>query len=90
MPCHLTVDYEDTNWKEQMETSAQRCRGSLIFLKNSCKLPRTPEYAAAVQDTDADRKTVFANQLEFLAHHTAPIQPPTRGNRGKSAKKARR
>ena len=61
-----------------------------IILKNSCKLPRTPEYAAAVQDTAADRKTVFANQLEFLAHHMAPIQPPTRGNRGKSAKKARR
>lgn len=90
MPCHLTVDYEDTDWKASMETAAHRCRGSLIFLKNSCKLPRTPEYSAAVRETAADRETVFANAMEFLAHHKAPIQPPTKRKRGKAAKKAHR
>ena len=62
----------------------------MIFLKNSCKLPRTPEYTAAVRETVADRETVFANAMEFLAHHTAPVQPPTKRKRGKAAKKAHR
>lgn len=88
MPCHLTVDYEDRDWQATMETEANLCRGSLIFLKNSCKLPRTPEYAAAVRETAADRDSVFANAAEFLAHHKAPIQPPTKRKRGKAAKKA--
>ena len=88
MPCHLTVDYEDESWLTAMETSAHRCKGSLIFLKNSCKLPRTPEYAAAVMATQADRETVFANAMEFLSHHTSPIQPVTQKKRGKGTKKA--
>lgn len=90
MPCHLTVDYEDRDWRKTMETESQLCRGSLIFLRNSCKLPRTPEYAAAVQETAADRANVFSNAAEFLAHHTAPIQPTNKAKRGKSVKKARK
>lgn len=90
MPCHLTVDYEDDNWLEQMETSAHLCRGSLIFLKNVCKLPRTPEYSAAVQATVADRKTVFSNPAEFLEHHTAPITLPKTRKRTKPTKKVTR
>lgn len=83
MPCHLTVDYDDPDWLDKLD-EAQLCRGSLIFLKNSCKLPRSAAYCAEVQAVPADRETVFANSMEFLKHHTAVIQPKKkrRGKRG--------
>ncbi len=86
MPCHLTVDYEDPNWRTTMETVAHLCRGALILLKNSCKLPRTPEYAKAVMETSADRDSVFANAAEFLSHHKAKIQPQIKRSCGRAAK----
>lgn len=69
MPCHLTVDYDDDDeWKENLH-KARRCRGSLIFLRNMCKLPHDSDLAAAVKETSADRSLVFSHRQEFLDHH---------------------
>lgn len=84
MPCHMTVDYEDAGWQEQLETTAKRCRGSLVFLKNNCKLPREPDYSAAVQETTANRTAVFSNAQEFLEHHTSLIQRARKAPRRQS------
>jgi len=87
MPCHLTVDYEEKDWLATLDEKASLCRGSLIFLRNSCKLPRSSAYAAAVLETPVDRNTVFGNSAEFLLHHQSPVRPPVRKNCGKAAKK---
>jgi len=67
MPCHLTVDYDDPNWREQLEGSKVRqCSGQAIYLANICKMPRPGE--TAVVGTE-NHKLVFGNRAEFLAHH---------------------
>jgi hypothetical protein len=70
MPCHMTVDYEDTSrdYEERLE-EGQRCTGSLIFLRNSCKIPRNPELAAAVAAVEVDRETIFAHRQQFVEYH---------------------
>ena len=67
MPCHATVDYSDPDWRDQLETDAVAyCVGAAIFLRNQLKLPMLRSRARFV----ADRKTIFANRAEFLAHHS--------------------
>lgn len=72
MPCHLTVDYDDPAWRDNLE-QARQCAGQGIYLANTCTIPRPGEHAA--QRLPADRETVFGNALEFLERHeTAPKQ----------------
>ena len=71
MPCHMTVNYEEDDWRDQLE-SAHRCVGSLIFMRNSCKSPQDKELAAAVNQFKTDKETVFSNLQEFISHHTLP------------------
>jgi hypothetical protein len=68
MPCHSAVDYERGDWQEQTKT-APTCAGSLVFLKNICKLPRDPIMVAERAQVEVDRETVFARPDEFLNHH---------------------
>ena len=69
MPCHMAIDYEDPDWEEEQLPDAPLCAGSLIFLKNTCKVPRDPLLVAARGQVDADRVNVFGFGPEFLEHH---------------------
>lgn len=65
MPCHLTVDYGDRNWKAQLESGkASHCAGALDFFANICKMSRDRNRPRG-QRNDA----VFASPQAFLAHH---------------------
>lgn len=66
MPCHLTVDYEDPDWREQlMNGQARACAGIAIYFANICKVSRDPER----RRLKPDHKAVFSSPREFLAHH---------------------
>lgn len=68
LPCHLTVDWEDNDWQE-VSQKAPLCQGLLIMMKNAGKLPRNPEIANTVRETDANREDVFSFPHEFEKHH---------------------
>ena len=64
MPCHLTVDYENENWEDDLDLSEQ-CAGAAIFFANICKLSRDKTRMRLSRDTEL----VFSSPQEFLAHH---------------------
>lgn len=68
MPCHTAIDYERDDWEEQAE-KGPFCAGALVFLKNICNLPRTPDVAAARAQVEPDHAAVFSRPDQFLAHH---------------------
>ncbi|AFU86732.1 hypothetical protein D869_gp182 [Caulobacter phage CcrRogue] len=68
MPCHMTVDYDADDWREQA-ADAPFCAGALIFLKNICNLPHDPKIVAARAQVEPNREDYFARPDEFLAHH---------------------
>lgn len=67
MPCHLTVDYSDPEWRAKWERAGEGrlCAGAAIFFANLCKLSRDRDRPAL----PVDRALVFAHPGEFLAHH---------------------
>jgi hypothetical protein len=64
MPCHMTVDYENEHWEDDLDL-AQQCTGAAIFFSNMCKLSRDHDRMKLPPDTEA----VFASTAEFIAHH---------------------
>ena len=71
MPCHLEVDYNEADWHKQLGDVAW-CAGSLIFLRNNCKMPLDKALFDAMQHVQADKERVFSFRHEFLEHHLAP------------------
>lgn len=66
MPCHKTVNYENEAWEKTLKTdSVHYCAGSIIFLRNTCKLSMNKEKTKL----PPDHKLVFSNKMEFLEHH---------------------
>ncbi len=67
MPCHLTVDYAEPGWEDQLAPGgdARACAGVAIYRANVGKLPRD----ASVRRLKPDKKTVFASPREFVEHH---------------------
>ena len=73
LPCHLTLDYTDPDWKAQWEAgeTGKTCAGALIMAANMCKLPRDPAHPRMKPDDE----TVFPNHRAFLDHHNnAPVK----------------
>lgn len=68
MPCHAEIDYEADDWRDQIEWGA-RCAGSLVFMRNSCQIPRKRSLRESVKAVTADHKAVFSNRQQFLEHH---------------------
>lgn len=64
MPCHLEVDYDRKDWKEQCE-KVHQCTGRAIFMRNTCKVPRNPNLICLPTNT----VNFFSNPIEFLEHH---------------------
>lgn len=69
MPCHMAIDYEKENWREEQLPTAPICAGSLVFLHNTCALPRDKDLRVARSMVTADPENVFSNKNEFLEHH---------------------
>lgn len=84
MPCHMTVDYTDPNWKDTVH-EAPLCEGAQSFLKNSHTLPYVPGEAVTSVRPDLGRdiprvlaalehakqnEDVFRSRGEFILHHT--------------------
>lgn len=81
MECHMTVDYSQPNWKDDIEAAAEvsYCRGAAQYLVNSWSNPRDPQWSAAVQRASdeapqaspgaAKYPDIFGWTDEFLAHH---------------------
>lgn len=67
MPCHMTIDYDDPDWKENFVASgeAEHCAGALILFSNMSKLSRDPERPRL----DADHENVFDSPAEFIEYH---------------------
>lgn len=70
MPCHLHVNYEDDNWREEA-LKAPQCAGRAVHFANRCKRPQNPKLITM----PADRQNVFGNPQDFITHHTPPGQP---------------
>lgn len=67
MSCHMSIDYEASDWREQIEHGdAEYCEGALIFFANQAKLSRDPNRPQA----DPDHDKVFTWPHEFLEYHT--------------------
>ena len=64
MPCHLHVDYDRDDWKDQIEDVPQ-CAGRAIHFANRCKSPRNSELLRL----PADRDNIFTFPQEFINHH---------------------
>jgi hypothetical protein len=65
-PCHMTVDYDDPDWKEGLE-DATGCAGQQIMYLNGFKSPRVWKLDPTLKpDTDA----VFKFPAEFVEHHS--------------------
>lgn len=69
LPCHLTIDYNDEDWRETQYENAALCAGALIFCRNNAKSPRDPQRNGWVMSVDADKETVFSRPWEFYEHH---------------------
>lgn len=68
MLCHITINYEDPDWKEKWLSgqSGSHCSGSAVFFANICKLSRDRNRPRL----QSDKRSVFSNLQEFLEHHT--------------------
>lgn len=51
------------------EREAAPCMGSLIYMSNTCKIPREPEYSALVVATPQNRLLVFSSRQQLIEHH---------------------
>jgi len=77
MPCHLTVDYtRGDDWRDQLLPgvlgSATECAGIAIYRANVNKRVRpfiAGPFRYELRTLRPNKRTVFANRDEFLAHH---------------------
>lgn len=69
MPCHLTVDYENPYWEDDLDLS-QQCAGAAIFFTNICKLSRDPDRLKLPADS-----SVFGTLQKYLLHHAGRPKP---------------
>ena len=81
LPCHRHLANEGT--REQFEESiktAPYCAGALIMMRNSAKVPRDPEHAAARNSVVPDHASVFSFPAQFIDHHRST---PTRSKKAR-------
>ncbi len=67
IPCHCHCNFDDPEWKAKAGPGeTPQCAGVAIFRANIGAIGHLPAVLTAL---DADETTVFANPVEFLAHH---------------------
>lgn len=70
-PCHITVDYENPNWRETLftaDTKVQACAGFLIMQRKFAKLSRDTLTACHSMRLDRNHPDVMS-WAEFVEHH---------------------
>lgn len=67
-----TIGYDDPDWREKAQESAQHCAGALIFARKMCKLSRDPEIAQAQKAIDTNQEILFPPD-KFVAYHSVTI-----------------
>jgi hypothetical protein len=72
MPCHLTIDYEDPDWRKRWEEgwatgegTGSLCAGAAVMFANRVKMPKFIRLPVR----EADHENVFSSTSEFIAHH---------------------
>lgn len=71
-PCHATVDYDKSDWRESIEaegTKSQACAGFLIMTRKFAKLPRDKEFGQHAMRLDRNHPDVFYMWADFVEHH---------------------
>lgn len=78
-PCHTAVNKLETEGAdfETAVDAAPYCVGSLIMMNNTCKVSRN-SFVVALQKRVGKSEDVFANQREFVDHHTAGLRKTKR------------
>lgn len=74
IPCHKVVDWNEELTEEELRdiAMAKPCIGSLIFMRNSCKLPWDKIYAA-MRDSVQPSDQVFQFKADFIEHHKSRL-----------------
>jgi len=70
LPCHMTINWESDLGGARVYATKPLCRGFLIFLKNSCTLPRHYDIREALETVEADSENFFKWLPEFVQHHS--------------------
>ncbi len=79
LPCHMTLDYQDPDWKEKWEKDVRSntdgtmhyCAGAAVFFANRFQRSRDPKRPRL----PVDRDNVFSAPQEFIWHHaSSPVK----------------
>lgn len=70
LPCHMHVDWE----RDAEQQDAPLCRGLMVMMRNSAKMPTDPGLVEIRNAITPDREAFFAFPHEFKQHHTKPEQ----------------
>lgn len=73
MPCHLTIDYTDPDWRAKWQSQEKGlfCAGALIQASNICKVSSNPKRPVL----EADKEAVFDDLPQFInAHRGVPLR----------------
>lgn len=65
-PCHLTHK-DRIPW--DMTHKYPRCKGSLIYMKKNCKLPRDKELKRIIDNIPPEERDTILTAPEFFSHH---------------------
>lgn len=68
MPCHTAIDYGDKEWKETQLPTADLCVGSLQFLNNQHKLPRSRKLSDACREV-GQNDAIMDSPEQFMERH---------------------
>ena len=64
--CHMLVDYNEDDWKDQLPT-ATSCAGQQVMYLNGFKQPRDWRLDPEMEE---DREGVFTTPAEFVEYHS--------------------
>lgn len=71
MPCHMSIDYDDPEWKAKWfaQEAGRHCSGAATFFANMGKVSRDRDRPTRPRD----HETVFTLPQEFADHHSAEL-----------------
>lgn len=68
LPCHMTVDWEADN-AQDVAKEKPLCRGLLIMMRNSAKMPRDLDLEKARKSVQPDYENFFSFPNQFVEFH---------------------
>ena len=67
-PCHLSHQ-EDVAFEFVGQKGLPYCKGAILYMKKSCKWPRSPDLANAVRSCNPNDLDDILSISQFLSHH---------------------